>query len=119
MLTYLKSRLGRFRLLGILEGGSLLLLVFVAMPLKYGFDMPGMVKILGPIHGVLFILFVVATILISIERNWSFFRETIPVLLSSLIPFGTMYVDWKILRKMDEEEKRVKKKEKRGENEFI
>lgn len=88
----------------MLEGGSLLLLVFVAMPLKYAFDLPLMVKVLGPIHGVLFIAFVLATILISIRKNWSFLRETLPVLLSSFIPFGTMYVDGKILRRMAENE---------------
>ena len=53
----------RFRIISIIEGLSYLLLVFIAMPLKYMFDYPLAVKIVGMSHGVLFILFFVALVM--------------------------------------------------------
>ncbi len=102
MLTHLKTNLGRLRLLALLEGLSLIALVFIAMPVKYMGSDPTLVKVIGPIHGVLFILFVLYTINVSIEENWSFGRTTWKVLLASIIPFGTFYVDRTILRRQDQ-----------------
>lgn len=97
MLTSLKTNLGRLRLLALLEGLSLIALVFIAMPIKYIGNDPTLVKVIGPIHGVLFILFVLYTISVSIDENWQFGRTTWKVLLASIIPFGTFYVDKTIL----------------------
>ena len=54
----LSTDLGRFRLITFLEGLSFIILLFVAMPLKYFYAMPVAVRITGMIHGILFILFV-------------------------------------------------------------
>ena len=102
MMKYLVTPLGRLRLLGFLEGTSLLILLFIAMPIKYMLDNPLMVKIVGQIHGILFILFVLQTIQTSIEYRWKFTSVTWKVLLASFIPFGTFYVDSKILSKQEE-----------------
>ena len=96
----LKSSVGRLRVLGFIEGLSLILLIAVGMPLKYGMDSPGLVKTLGPIHGILFVLFVVYTIMVSVEARWKFGQTTWKVLLSSFIPFGNFYVDKYILSKL-------------------
>src|SRR5690554_5622402 len=67
----LLDALGRFRLIALLEGTSYLLLLFIAMPLKYMMDMPQMVTWVGRAHGLLFVLYVLAGISVAIDRRWS------------------------------------------------
>ncbi|MCB0706726.1 MAG: DUF3817 domain-containing protein [Saprospiraceae bacterium] len=98
MSTYISTLIGRLRLIAFLEGISLIILVLIAVPLKYYFDFPLLVKVVGPIHGVLFLGFVFYTVRVSLEEEWKFWKTTWKVLLSSLIPFGTFYIDRKILR---------------------
>jgi len=100
MVHLLKSKIGQLRIVAFLEGISLLVLVFIGMPFKYWLSNPLLVKTMGPIHGVLFLLFVVNTIGVGVEQNWSFKTTTWKVLLSSFIPFGTFYIDKKILREI-------------------
>lgn len=61
---------------------------------------PLLVRISGPIHGLLFILFAVGVYLMAFERNWDR-RITFKLLVASLIPFGNFYVDRTILRNME------------------
>jgi integral membrane protein len=100
MNKFFTSSIGRLRAMAFLEGLSLILLLFIAMPLKYGFGLPAMVKVVGMAHGVLFIGFVLLTLMVSIEQRWSFLSTTWKVLLSSMVPFGTFYIDKKILEPM-------------------
>jgi len=93
----LKTPLGRLRVIGWWEGISFLLLLGVAMPLKYFADSPGMVRVVGMAHGVLFILYVVAAIHAALTYAWSWGRTAL-VLLASLFPAGPFIVDAKILR---------------------
>jgi integral membrane protein len=104
MKKYFTTSVGRLRLVGFLEGVSLLILVFVAVPLKYIWHNPELVKIIGPIHGTLFLLFVFNALLVGVEQNWSFKETTWKVLLACVIPFGTFYIDNKILSKIQIEE---------------
>jgi integral membrane protein len=99
MSDLLKSHVGRLRVIAFLEGCSLLLLVFIAVPIKYLFKIPEATQTIGLIHGILFILFILATIMISILQKWSFNRIVL-VMFSSILPFGTFYVDKKILSKL-------------------
>ncbi|SFC97206.1 integral membrane protein [Flexibacter flexilis DSM 6793] len=101
MKTLLSSNLGRLRLLGKLEGSSLLLLVFVAVPLKHLWNYPLLVQILGQIHGLLFVLFVLNTISVATEKRWVFSQTTWKVLLACIVPFGTFYIDKKILQSQE------------------
>jgi len=98
MKKMLTTSIGRLRLLAFLEGCSLLILVFIAVPLKYLAANPALVKTLGPIHGILFLLFVMNTLRIGVEQQWTFRATTGKVLLACIIPFGTFYIDRKILR---------------------
>lgn len=93
-----KTNVGRLRIIGFLEGVSLLILVFVAMPLKYGAGDPYFVKLMGPVHGALFLLFVFNALSVGVERKWEFRTTTWKVLLSCIVPFGTFYIDRKILK---------------------
>jgi integral membrane protein len=97
MKKYLTTSLGRLRLLGYLEGISLLVLVFVAVPLKYARHDPAWVKSLGPVHGVLFLLFVLNSLRVGVEQNWKFKTTTWKVLIACMIPFGTFYIGRKVL----------------------
>lgn len=101
MNKFFTTSLGRLRLLGFLEGMSFLVLLFIAMPLKYWMDSPMLVKVVGQIHGILFVLFVLQTLQTSIEHRWKFTSVTWKVLLASFVPFGTFYIDSKLLSKME------------------
>ena len=102
MKKYFNSSIGFFLLIAFLEGMSLLILVFIAMPIKYAFGNPSVVKSVGQTHGLLFILFVFLAIKISVEQDWIFKKTTWKVLLSSFIPFGSFYIDKQILSKIHE-----------------
>jgi len=100
MINLFKTRIGRLRIIAILEGISLLVLVFIAVPLKYAFDNPAMVKIMGPVHGSLFLLFLLNTLSVGVEQQWKFRQITWKVLVACMLPFGTFYIDRKILSKI-------------------
>ena len=98
MKQFFNTPIGRLRLFGFFEGTSLLVLVFIAVPMKHLAHNPGLVKAIGPIHGALFLLFVFQAISVSIEHRWSFQTRTWKILVACLIPFGTFYIDRKILK---------------------
>lgn len=79
----------------IVEGVSYVLLLFVAMPLKYLAEMPMAVRIVGMAHGVLFMIVAVLLLLAMAKAGWSFGRATL-VFLSTLIPFGPLFMERKM-----------------------
>ena len=86
-----------FRLIAFLEGLSYLLLLFIAMPVKYIIGDPTYVKLLGMPHGLLFVAYIVFAIFISVNKKWNL-KTTFIVFLASILPFGTFYIDKKYLR---------------------
>ncbi len=92
----MKKTFSWFRKVAIAEGVSFLLLLFVAMPLKYFANMPLAVKIMGGIHGVLFVAFVVLAWEVKGDYRKSFLW-LLKAGLASLLPFGTIVMDreWK------------------------
>lgn len=87
-----------FRIISFLEGVSYLLLLFIATPIKYLQGDASYVKMLGMPHGILFMLYIVLAIVIKKEMNWN--NKTLGiVLIASVIPFGTFYVDKKYMQK--------------------
>lgn len=91
------SLLNIFRIIAILEGLSYILLLFIASPIKYFTGNPQFVKILGMPHGILFIVYIILAFFIKSEMKWNTKTFGI-VLVASLIPFGTFYVDSKYLK---------------------
>jgi integral membrane protein len=89
--------LGRFRWIAMLEGISYLVLLFIAMPLKYFADMPLAVRVTGMAHGVLFIAYGVLVALLLARGNFSFLRAAWAMLMS-LIPFGTFVLERQLAR---------------------
>ncbi|PSL40282.1 integral membrane protein [Planomicrobium soli] len=88
----LKNALEQFRVMGFLEGSSLLILLFIAMPLKYGFDLPEAVSIVGAIHGGLFTLYCAAIVYVTFVVKWPF-RFAIGAVIVAFIPFGNFVLD--------------------------
>ena len=84
-----------FRIIAILEGISYVLLL-IATPIKYLLDNEQYVKALGMPHGVLFILYIVLAFFIQRRMKWDN-KKLIIVMLASVVPFGTFYVDYKYL----------------------
>ena len=80
------------RLVGMLEGISFLLLMGVAMPLKYFAGLPDAVKYTGWIHGLLFIGYAMANLSALVSGKISF-RDSVIALIVSLIPCGPFFVD--------------------------
>lgn len=88
------------RWVGFLEGISFLLLLFIAMPMKYMFDNPILVKYVGMGHGVLFIAFLVVLFVVCEKQKWSL-KMFILGLIASILPFGPFVFDAK-LKKMEQ-----------------
>ena len=86
-----------FRIIALLEGVSYILLLFIATPIKYLTNDPQYVKMLGMPHGLLFIAYVVLAFLLKPEYKWNK-RQFLVVLIASVIPLGTFYVDRKYLK---------------------
>lgn len=86
------SQLRQFRVVAYLEGISYLLLLGVAMPLKYLADLPLAVRIMGSLHGLLFVAFVVALARAAWARRWPLTRP-LWMFATSLVPFGMVVLD--------------------------
>jgi integral membrane protein len=92
----MKKTFSWFRKIAFAEGVSFLVLLFIAMPLKYFADMPMAVTIVGGLHGVLFVALAIAAYMVKDQYNKSF-AWGLKVFVASIIPFGTFYMDkeWK------------------------
>lgn len=80
------------RILSRAEGISLLGLLFVAMPLKYALDVPVAVRIVGSVHGVLFLALLSVGVQVVLEKVLPV-KRVLPVLGWSFVPFGFLVVD--------------------------
>lgn len=95
--SLLGTALGRLRAIGFLEGVSFLVLLGIAMPLKYLAGRPEAVRLVGMAHGVLFVLYVLLVIQVSIARSWSW-RKALLALVVSVVPFGTFWAEKKLFQ---------------------
>jgi len=91
----LRNVLGQFRMIAILEGISFLVLLFIAMPLKYMMDMPQAVAVVGAAHGLLFVMYGLWLVVVKFKYRWSILKTGI-AFLASFIPFGTFVLDRKL-----------------------
>ena len=85
-----------FKIISTLEAISFLLLLGIAMPLKYIWEMPQGVQIVGMAHGILFILYLIGAYIMHQKLDWSF-RTLGIVLLCSVLPLGPFYAERKYL----------------------
>jgi integral membrane protein len=96
-MTTRSQTMSSFRAIALAEGVSFLLLLGIAMPLKYAAGMPLAVKWIGWAHGLLFIAYAVSAVLLFSRENWPLSRAP-GVLVAALLPFGTFVLDRKWLR---------------------
>jgi len=89
--------LQRLRIVAVLEGISFLVLLFIAMPLKYMYGQPEMVKKIGMLHGWLFVLYVLLLALAHYQLKWTWFKTGLGFILL-FVPFGTFYAERKMFR---------------------
>ncbi len=87
----------RFRVMAWIVGVFLLVLVFIAVPLKYLADSPTMVAIVGPIHGFLYIVYLITAFDLAVRARWPFVR-TVLVLLAGTIPVMSFVAERKATR---------------------
>jgi len=87
-----------FKIVALLEGVSLLALFFFAMPMKYWLGDITYIRPIGMAHGVLFIGYIILSVMLKMEQNWST-KKLLIICLASIVPGGTFYVDWKYLQK--------------------
>ncbi|WP_323788913.1 DUF3817 domain-containing protein [Psychroserpens sp.] len=92
------SLFNSFKIIALLEGVSYILLLFVAVPIKYLADDPQYVKLLGMPHGLLFMAYIVLAIMLGSQLKWNG-KTLLIILAASIIPFGTFYVDRTYLKK--------------------
>jgi integral membrane protein len=93
------SELKKFRLINKIEGISFLILLFIAMPMKYSFGIPMATKIVGMLHGLLVFAFIYQIIEAKKEAGFTM-KETVLYSVLSLIPFGSFYTDKLLAKKM-------------------
>ena len=87
----------QFYWVSVLEGASFLILLFIAMPLKYGFDWPLAVKYVGWAHGLLFVIYQLVLLQTGIACSWKF-KFYVLGFLASILPFGPFIFDKKVLK---------------------
>lgn len=91
----IKESVKKLGFINTTEGYSYLVLLFIAMPLKYILGISIAVKIAGMIHGILFVTFVLLLMQSWIEKKWTL-KENILFFVATLVPFGTFYTRDKI-----------------------
>ncbi|BDD06985.1 DUF3817 domain-containing protein [Aureibacter tunicatorum] len=94
----MKTTIGKLRIVGLMEGWSFIILLAIAMPLKYYAGIPEVNKVVGMAHGVLFVAYVFLVYMAKTEYEWSW-KDTMIAMACSVIPFGTFYADKKIFKK--------------------
>jgi integral membrane protein len=92
------SQIRVFRMIALAEGISFLTLLFIAMPMKYFMGVPEAVRVVGSMHGVLFVLYVGLLARIHFTQRWSFIFS-LYALIASVIPFGTFMLDKQLRKK--------------------
>jgi integral membrane protein len=90
--------MGRLSIIALLEGLSYIILLGIAMPLKYWADIPEAVSVTGAIHGLLFVLYVLAVANVTIAHRWSILKVLF-AMAAAFIPFGNFLLERRLLRK--------------------
>lgn len=96
-----ESKLLPLRIVAILEGLSFIVLLLVAMPLKYALNIPQPVSVIGMAHGLLFVLYLIALAYYAAVYAFTI-REIFASALAAFWPFGTFWADRTIFKKIDQ-----------------
>lgn len=91
----IKNMLNSFRLVSLIEGLSFLVLLFIAMPLKYHWGHPEAVSVVGMTHGILFMVYVALALMVGPRQQWSD-RFMLGVIVAGMLPFGCFVLEQKL-----------------------
>jgi integral membrane protein len=92
-----RGALLRYRTIAYIVGVVLVVLVVIGMPLKYGWDKPGVVETVGPAHGFLYMVYLVAVFDLARRTRWGL-RRMLLVMLAGTIPFVSFYAERVVTR---------------------
>ena len=96
----MKGALLRYRVLSTIVGVLLVLLVPIGLPLKYAADKPGLVSVVGFIHGMFYIVYVIVAFDLARRARFSLGR-TVIMFLAGLVPFATFVVEARVTREVN------------------
>jgi len=96
-----KNQLGIFGKISLLEGISFLVLLLIAMPLKYLLDLPLAVKYVGWLHGVLFVAYVFQLVYVGFEHKWKFTRILLYG-ICALLPLAPFWVEKQVKKEISQ-----------------
>ncbi|MDH5231162.1 MAG: DUF3817 domain-containing protein [Gammaproteobacteria bacterium] len=89
------NQVNMLRSLALIEAVSLLVLLFIAMPMKYQWGMPQAVSMVGMVHGILFLLFVFFANYVTQRQAWSE-KFLMLMVVCSMVPFATFFIDQRL-----------------------
>jgi integral membrane protein len=92
-----EAALIRFRVVAYVVGSGLLVLVFVGVPLNHLAHRPGVVAVLGPLHGFLYIVYLLTAVDLAFRCRWPLLR-TLLVMLAGTVPFLSFVAERKVTR---------------------
>ena len=93
------ASLKRYQVMAYVVGVMLLVLVLVAIPLRYGFDVPEVSKVVSPIHGFLFIVYLVTAFDLALKARFTG-KGTVLVLLAGVVPFLSFWAERRVSRRV-------------------
>ena len=95
----MKGALLFFRVMAYTVGVGLLVLVLVAMPLKYLGDSEGLIRVVGPLHGFLYMVYLVATVNLAFKARWTPVKMVL-VMLAGTIPFVSFVAERRVTEEL-------------------
>ncbi|MEQ8909691.1 MAG: DUF3817 domain-containing protein [Vicingaceae bacterium] len=96
-----QKQLRQFAWISLAEGISFMVLLLIAMPLKYIADMPLMVKYVGWAHGILFMAYLLQLIYVTIELKWRF-QRLVTYFIAAFLPLAPFFVERQVKRMIQE-----------------
>lgn len=96
-----KKQLKQFATISLAEGVSFMVLLLIAMPLKYLADLPQMVKYVGWAHGVLFMAYLFQLLYVTIEMKWKF-QRLVTYFIAAFLPLAPFFVERQVKRMIQE-----------------
>jgi integral membrane protein len=98
----MRGALLRYRVMAYLVGTGLIILVFVGIPLQYGASKPGVVMVVGPIHGALYIVYLLAAI--DLARRGRFTLLQMAAMIGAgFLPFLAFFIERRVTRRVEQE----------------
>jgi integral membrane protein len=95
------AALARYRIIAYVVGVGLVVLVLIGVPLKYAGGNDSVVAVVGPLHGVLFIGYLIATADLAVRCRWSLLRTGL-VMLAGTVPFMSFVAERDVTRRVRE-----------------